>query len=146
MFEDSLVNYLTENISKRKIMFFNLSLRNYCYDDEEEERYATHGSCAFMIPRVGKGYDMYYVNHHGEAMDGTLDYERVLTQMGIKNIPSSNQSISSCWTKLSMYMNTRLKETIYYDFTTRHNFYGINYKGKTFTGSVSSSLSLSTIH
>ena len=26
------------------------------------------------------------------------------------------------------YMNTRLRETIYYDFSTRHNFYGINYQ------------------
>ena len=50
-----------------------------------------HGSCAFMIPRVGKGYDLYYVNHHGEAMDGTLDYERVLTRTRNQNIPSSNQ-------------------------------------------------------
>ena len=89
MFEDSLVNYLTENISKRRF-FFNLSLRNYCYDDEEEDRHATHGSCAFMVPHVGKGYDMYYVNHH-EAMDGTLDYERVLTRTRNKFLQATSR-------------------------------------------------------
>ena len=39
---------------------------------------------AFMIPRVGKGYDLYYVNHHGEAMDGTLDMSACLREQGIK--------------------------------------------------------------
>ena len=128
MFEDSLVNYLTENISKRKIIFFNLSLRNYCYDDEEEDRYATHGSCAFMVPRVGKGYDLYYVNHHGEAMDGTLDYERVLTRTRNQKYSFKQPIDFIVLDQIVKYMNTRLRETIYYDFTTRHNFYGINYQ------------------
>ena len=128
MFEDSLVNYLTENISNRKIIFFNLSLRNYCYDDEEEDRYATHGSCAFMVPRIGKGYDLYYVNHHGEAMDGTLDYERVLTRTRNQKYSFKQPVDFIVLDQIVKYMNTRLRETIYYDFTTRHNFYGINYQ------------------
>ena len=128
MFEDSLVNYLTENISKRKVIFFNLSLRNYCYDDEEEDRYATHGSCAFMVPRVGKGYDLYYVNHHGEAMDGTLDYERVLTRTRNQKYSFKHPVDFIVLDQIVKYMNTRLRETIYYDFSTRHNFYGINYQ------------------
>lgn len=128
MYEDSLVNYLTENVSNRKVIFFNLSLRNYCYDDEEEDRYATHGSCAFMVPRIGKGYDLYYVNHHGEAMNGTLDYERVLTRTRNQKYSFKHPVDFIVLDQIVKYMNTRLNETIYYDFTTRHNFYGINYQ------------------
>jgi hypothetical protein len=128
MFEDSLVNYLTENIGKRKIIFFNLSLRNYCYDNEEEDRYATHGSCAFMVPRKGTGYDMYYINHHGEAMNTTLIYERVLTRTRNQKYSFKHPVDFIVLDQIVKYMNTKLKETIYYDFTTLHNFYGINYQ------------------
>ena len=128
MFEDSLVNYLTENISKRKIIFFNLSLRNYCYDNDEEDRYATHGSCAFMVPRKGTGYDMYYINHHGEAMNTTLIYERVLTRTRNQKYSFKHPVDFIVLDQIVKYMNIRLKETIYYDFTTLHNFYGINYQ------------------
>ena len=96
-------------MSKRKIVFFNLSLRNYCYDDEEEERYATHGSCAFMVPRTGKGYDMYYVNHHGEAMDGTLDYERVLTRTRNQKYSFKQPVDFIVLDQIVKYMNTRLR-------------------------------------
>ena len=128
MLEDSLVNYLTENISKRKIIFFNLSLRNYCYDDEEEGRYATHGSCAFMVPRKGKGYDMYYINHHGEAMNTALIYERVLTRTRNQKYSFEHPVDFIVLDQIVQYMNSQLNQTIHYDFSTRHNFRGINYQ------------------
>jgi len=128
MIEQSFVSYLMENISDRKIIFLNLSLRHYCYDEDEVDRYATHGSCAFMVPRKGNGYDMYYINQHGEAMNSTLVYEKALTRTRNQKYTFSHPVDFIVMNEIVKYINCCLSEKIHYDFSTRHNFCGINYQ------------------
>ena len=126
---DMLVNKLEEDFKKNKIIFLNINCNEYCLDRKEEENYACHGTCAMIVPKKGKGYNLYYMNPHGEVMKTYTYFERVSTRTRCKNIAFGTDIIDCVVIKkIVEYCNRKFDAKIYYDYSSNHNYYGSNFQ------------------
>ena len=124
---DMLVEKIKDDCENRKIIFLNISAEEYCLDREEEGNYCAHGVCAMLVPRKGKGYDMYYMNPHGEVMKPYTYFEKVKTRTRCQRF-DFGKDIVDCVVMKSIvdYCNKNFGLEIYYDSTLQHNYYGVN--------------------
>jgi len=124
---DMLVEKIKDDCENRKIIFININAEEYCLDREEEDNYCAHGVCAMLVPRKGKGYDMYYMNPHGEVMKSYTYFEKVITRTRCKRFDFGKDIVDCVVIKAIVdYCNKNFELEIYYDSTLQHNYYGVN--------------------
>jgi len=126
---DRLVTKLREDCNNRKTIFLNINCDEYCLDREEEENYACHGACAMIVPKRGKGYNLYYMNPHGEVMKQYTYFESMSTRTRSRKI-AFGTDIIDCLVikKIVDYCNGKFDAKIYYDYSNNHNYYGANFQ------------------
>lgn len=126
VYEDSLVNKMEDLSAERKIIFLNIAAHNYIVDRSEWGDYAMHGVCAVLIPQQNWGYDMYYINPHGELVKLYTYYSSVCSSTRVKQHPLDGLLDCIVMKSLANYLNETIDMDIYYDSTSRHNYYGAN--------------------
>jgi len=131
--EDTIGEKIQEDCSKNKIIFININANNYCLDREEEEKYAAHGVCAILAPREStenkklKGYNLFYMNPHGEVMKPYTYFEEYISRKRSKKIDFGKYTVDYMVMKsICNYCNKKMKTNIYYNSTKKHNYYGVN--------------------
>jgi hypothetical protein len=127
---DMLVTKLKEDCNNRKIIFLNINCDDYCLDRTEEGNYGCHGTCAMIVPKIGKGYDLYYMNPHGEVMKTYTYFEKVRTRTRCKKIVFDNIIDCIVIKKIVEYCNRKFDTQISYDYSNKHNYYGSNFQEK----------------
>ena len=124
--DDMLADKIAEDIDDRKIIFLNINCEEYCMDREEEEGYCAHGTCAMLIPKRG-GYNLYYMNPHGEVMKDYTYFEKIKTRTRCTQLKFDGAIIDCVVMKtLADYCNKKFNTNIYYDYTMTHNYFGVN--------------------
>lgn len=125
--EDLLVEKIEEDCQDRKIIFISVNGEDYCLDREEEDNYCAHGLCIMLVPKRKKGYNLYYMNPHGEVMKDYTYFEKVKTRTRCDRI-DFNKNIVDCVIIKSIvdYCNKKYDLEINYDYTLNHNYYGVN--------------------
>ena len=125
--EDTLVEKIDDDCEERKIMFFNINAEDYCMDREEEDGYVAHGVCAMLVPRKRKGYDLYYMNPHGEVMKPYTYYELIKTRTRCQKLDFDKEIIDVVVMRSIVdYCNKHFDHDIHYDGSLRHNYLGVN--------------------
>ena len=124
--DDMLADKIAEDISDRKIIFLSINCEEYCMDREEEEGYCAHGACAMLVPKRG-GYNLYYMNPHGEVMKDYTYFEKIKTRTRCTQLKFDGAIIDCVVMKtLADYCNKKFDTNIYYDYTMAHNYFGVN--------------------
>ena len=126
IYEDWLVDKLDELGKERKLIFLNISADYYCLDREEVDNYAIHGVCAILVPRRNSGYDLYYINPHGEAMRLTSSFEAFRSSTRTRTYDFDCPIDCVVMRSLVNYVNKNTTMDIHYDNTNKHNYYGTN--------------------
>lgn len=111
---------------ERKIIFINIGIDKYFVDKSESSNYSVHGVCLIMVPRVKWGYDMYYVNSHGNAMNETSFYQTIKTRTRLNRYDFGEPVDCLVMNALKQYLNTKYKLDIHYDTSKKHNYFGVN--------------------
>jgi|TARA_R110001592_G_scaffold6241_6_gene33605 hypothetical protein len=123
---DMLVEKLVEDMENRKIIFININCKDYCLDRGEEDGYCAHGTCAILVPGKNK-YDMFYMNPHGEVMKKNTYYETIISRTRVKKLTFDGDIIDCLIMKTIVnYCNKKHNSNIIYDYTDKHNYYGVN--------------------
>ena len=81
--EEFLCEKIQNDCIHKKIIFLNINAINYCLDRKEEGNYATHGTCAILIPKNNE-YHLYYMNPHGDVMKSYTYFEEYITRKRCK--------------------------------------------------------------
>lgn len=124
--DDMLADKLAEDIADRKIIFININCEEYCLDREEEDGYCAHGTCAMLVPGKNK-YDLFYMNPHGEVMKKYTYFETIITRTRAKKLDFNGDIIDCLVMKTIVnYCNNKHNTNIQYDYTHKHNYYGVN--------------------
>lgn len=124
--DDMLADKIAEDIADRKVIFLSINCEEYCLDREEEEGYSAHGTCAMLIPKRG-GYNLYYMNPHGEVLKDYTYFEKIKTRTRVTKLGFDNAIIDCVIMKtLVDYINQTHKTKITYDYTITHNYFGVN--------------------
>ena len=126
VYEDYLVDKLGGLASERKVIFLNIAAHSYIVDRSEWADYAMHGVCAILIPRRRSGYDMYYINPHGELVKLYTFYTTVCSSTRIIQHALDGTLDCIVMKSLANYLNRTTDIDIHYDSTSRHNYYGAN--------------------
>ena len=129
--EDSLGEKIKEDCLNKKIIFLNINANNYCLDRNEKEKYAAHGVCAILAPRKSTkkhiGYNLFYMNPHGEVMKPYTYFEEYISRKRSKKIDFGKYTVDYMIMKsICNYCNEKMKTNIYYNSTKKHNYYGVN--------------------
>ena len=96
-------------------------------DREEEGGYVAHGVCAMLVPRQRKGYDLYYMNPHGEVMKPYTYYEIIKTRTRCQKLDFDKEIIDVVVMRSIVdYCNKHFDHDIHYDGSLRHNYLGVN--------------------
>ena len=123
---DILIEKLCKDIKKRKVIFLNITCEEYSIDRDEESGYCTHGTCALLVPKK-KGYNMFYMNPHGEVVKTYTYFEKVISRTRNKNLNFDGVIIDCIVMKTIINQcNRRFDTNINYDYTHTHNYYGVN--------------------
>ena len=126
-YDDSLIDKLQEDFGKRNIIFMNSTLHNFSIDEEEEERYSTHGVCFIFVPVAHTNkYNLYYINSHGDALEDedTFEYHYTRTRKGEIEFDKPLEFIMV--ETIVNYLRHRLKINIQYETTKEYNYIGVN--------------------
>ena len=124
--DDMLADKIAEDIADRKVIFLSINCEEYCLDREEEEGYSAHGTCAMLIPKRG-GYNLYYMNPHGEVLKDYTYFEKIKTRTRVTKLGFDNAIIDCVIMKtLVDYINKTHQTNITYDYTMTHNYFGVN--------------------
>ena len=126
VYVDLLVDKMGELAAERKIIFLNIAAHSYIVDRSEWGDYAMHGVCAILVPRCRSGYDMYYINPHGELIKLYTYYSSVYSRTRVKQHPLDGLLDCMVMKSLANYLNQTTDMDIHYDSTGRHNYYGAN--------------------
>jgi len=125
--EDMLVEKINDDCKGRKLMFININAEQYCMDRDEEGGYVAHGVCAILVPRKRKGYDLYYMNPHGEVIKPYTYYEIIKTRTRCQKLDFDKEIIDVVVMRSIVdYCNKYYNTDIHYDGSLRHNYLGVN--------------------
>ena len=123
---DMLLEKLVEDMGNRKIIFININCKEYCLDRKDVDGYCAHGTCAMLIPVKNK-YNMFYMNPHGEVMKKNTYYETIISRTRTKKMTFNGDIIDCLIMKTIVnYCNKKHNSNIIYDYTNKHNYYGVN--------------------
>ena len=126
IYEQSFGDRLSDLCEERKIIFINMGIDKYFVDRSEKTNYAVHGVCAILVPRYGSGYDMYYINSHGNDMNDTSFYQTVKTRTRLNRIDFKQPVDCLVMKALTNYLNKEYELEITYDSSIKHNYFGPN--------------------
>ena len=122
---NSLLSFLVNNFTEKKIIFIHLSITGYFIDREEESNYSTHGTCMIFVPNKDL-YEAYYINSHGHDMTFTNSYSVMLSRSRTK-LYKFNEPVDFVFMeKLVSFINEKSDFNVRYTKTNDHNYYGSN--------------------
>ena len=126
-YDDVLVEKIHEECEKRNIIFINTTLNNFSVDEEEEERYSTHGVCIILLPisHTNK-YHLYYINSHGDVIEDEESFEYHYTRSRKGTIDFDKSPEYVIMERFTEYLNHRYKLNIVYSPDRTHNYIGAN--------------------
>lgn len=126
-YDDSLMEKLEEEFEKRNIIFINTTLQNFSIDEEEEEKYSTHGICFIFVPvAYTNKYNLYYINSHGDALEDEDKFEYYHTRSRKGEIEFDKPLEFVMVETFVKYLRHRLKINIQYETTKEFNYIGVN--------------------
>lgn len=111
---------------ERKIIFINMGIDKYFVDKSETSNYSVHGVCLILVPRIKWGYDMYYINSHGNAMNLTSFYETIKTRTRMNRYDFGEPVDCLVINSLKEYLNVKYKLNVHYDTSENYNYFGVN--------------------
>ena len=124
-FEETLGSRLFDLMEEEKIIFMNMGLTKYFVDTEEEDNYSSHATCAILIPQKN-GYNMYYINSHGNDIIGYDTYETFKTKSRTTEIELGEPVDVMVMTSFVEMMKQDWDQSIHFEDKVDHVYYGVN--------------------
>lgn len=124
-YEETLGSRLFDLMEEEKIIFLNIGMKAYFVDTEEEDNYSDHATCAILIPQKN-GYNLYYINSHGNDIIGYDTYETFKTRRRRNEIELGEPVDVMVMMNFVEMMKQEWEQSIHFEDKVEHVYYGVN--------------------